>query len=132
LFENCHAPADVTSWIDKIETEKIKTGPFKEVLEAIYHLQKTDIEPPDLSSVRYRLNETLKCDKPISKAELLSWIASLKVLIPGFISLESEKVGVQGHPDELMKAVHSAIQNVPNELQQKYLFAFCSDKDKQA
>jgi hypothetical protein len=129
LFENRCAPADVTNWIDEIEEEKIKTGPFKEVLEAIYHLQKTDIEPPDLSSVRYRLNETLKCDKPISKTELLSWIASLKVLIPGFISLEGEKVGVQGRPDVLMKAVHSAIQNVPNELQQKYLSAFCLERD---
>lgn len=128
LFEKCCTPADVTGWIDKIGNEKIKTGPFKEILEAIYYLQKTDIEPPDLSSVRYRLNQTLKFNKPMSKAELSSWISSLIVLIPGFISLDGEKVGVQGRPEELMKAVHSAIQSVPNELQQKYLSAFCLEK----
>jgi hypothetical protein len=126
LFENCYTPAEVSEWVDEVENERVKTGPFQEVLDTIYHLQKSDREAPDISTVRYLLNQ--KIVKPMSRAELLSLIGSLEVLIPGFISVEGDKVGVQGRPDEVMKAIHSTIQSVPNELHQKYLNAFAPKK----
>ena len=124
LFQSCYTPSEVSDWIDKIERSEIKIGPVKELLEVIYDLQKTDTEPPEIATVRLKLNEKLK--KDYSKKELSSLINSLKVFLPGYVSIEGEKVGVQGRPDKVMEAINKAINCIPNELQQMYLNAFSS------
>ena len=128
LFETCHTPAEVTQWVDGIENESIQIGPIEEVLDTIYHLQQNDREAPDLSGVRLLLNE--KIGKQMSRQELLVLIQSLQVLIPGFLNFDGlNKVGIQGRPEEIMKAIHAAIQEIPNELHQKYLDAFTKKGD---
>lgn len=123
LFETCHTPREVSNWVDAIENEDVKRGPIEEVLEVIYHLQQTDKEAPDISSVRLLLNERLGTQ--MSRQELILLMQSLQVLIRGFLTFDgNSKVGVQGRPEQLMKAIHSQIQDVPNELHQKYLNAF--------
>lgn len=122
LFKTCFTPLEVTAWIDQIQNTEIVIGPVKELLEVIYHLQKTDTEPPELASVRLKLNEKMKNN--YSKADLERLVGSLKVFLPGYISIEGEKVGIQGHPDKIMVAINQAINSVPNELQQMYLKAF--------
>ncbi|MCK4826840.1 ATP-binding protein [bacterium] len=127
LFDTCYAPADVTEWINKIQNEPVKIGPVKELLETIYELQREDTEPPEVATVRMKLNE--KITEKLSKAELKSLIESLKVFVPGFISIEGEKIGIQGRPDKVLEVVNSAINSVPNELQQMYLKAFSVEKN---
>jgi len=126
LFHTCHAPADVAEWINKIQNEPVKVGPVKKLLETIYELQGSDTEPPEVATVRMKLNE--KITENLSKAELKSLIESLKVFVPGFISIEGEKIGIQGRPDKVLEVVNSAINSVPNELQQMYLEAFSVEK----
>ena len=130
LFKTCHTPLEVTAWIDNIQKTEIVIGPVKELLEVIYDLQKTDTEPPELASVRLKLNEKTK--KNYSKADLEKLISSLKVFLPGYVSLDSEKVGIQGRPDKIMEAINKAINSMPNELQQMYLDAFSSSANNQA
>ncbi len=100
----------------------MKIGPVKELLETIYELQREDTEPPEVATVRMKLNE--KITRNFSKTELKSLIESLKVFVPGFISIEGEKIGIQDRPDKVLEVVNSAINIVPNELQQMYLEAF--------
>lgn len=125
MFETCHTPAEVAAWVDKVQEEEIKIGPIREVLEVIYDLQKNDTEPPEISVVRMKLKD--RFDKQVSKIDLKSLIESLKVFVPGFISVEGDKVGIQGHPDKILEVIHSAIVNVPNDLQGLYLTAFSHD-----
>jgi hypothetical protein len=128
LFETCHTPAEVTEWVDKVQEEDVMIGPVKEVLETIYDLQKNDTEAPEIGSIRIKLKEKLA--KSMSKTELKSLIEILKVFIPGFISVEGEQIGVQGHPDKLLEVIYNAIGNVPNELQQMYISAFSPEANK--
>ncbi len=122
LFNTCYAPADVSEWINVIQRDQVKVGPIKEILETIYEFQASDTEPPDFSVVRMKLNE--KLPEKLSRQELISLVESLKVFVPGFISIEGDKVGIQGRPDKVLEVINSAINSVPNELQQMYLEAF--------
>jgi len=130
LLENCYAPADVSQWIDNVQNESIEIGPIRELLETIYELQSQDTEPPEVAGIRQKLNTKLS-GQNISKAKIQSILESLRVFVPGFISVEGEKIGIQGTPDKIMSVVNSAINDVPNELQQLYLDAFSASSDKE-
>lgn len=127
LFQTCHTPAEITEWISEITSSTIYRGPVKEVLDAIYDLQKNDTEAPDISSVRMQLKHD---NIDVSKKELISLVESLRVLMPGYINVEKNRVGVQCHPDKIMKAIYASIQEIPSELQQKYLDAFSSRNEE--
>ncbi len=126
LFENCYAPLDVTLWIDKIQNERVEIGPIKEVLETVYELQLEDTEAPEIAGIRQKLNMKLKANgkQIVSKQKIQAILESLKQFVPGFISVEGERIGLQGKPDKIMSVVYSTINDVPNELQQYYLDAF--------
>jgi hypothetical protein len=130
LFKTCYTPLQVTAWVDRIQKTEIVIGPVKELLEVIYDLQKTDTEPPELALVRFKLNEKTK--KNYSKADIEKLISSLKYFLPGYVSLDSETVGIQGRPDKIMEAINKAINCIPNELQQMYLDAFSSSSKSQS
>jgi hypothetical protein len=129
LFETCYTPIEVTEWIDKIQNEKVKIGPIREVLEIIYDLQRNDTEPPAIATVRMKFNEKSKNGK-ISSPELKSLIESLRVFIPALISLEGDKVGIQGRPDKLMEVIHANIGEMDYGFRELYLSAFSSEKIK--
>lgn len=126
LFTNCYKPVDVEEWINKVQKEEVNRGPVKELLDSIYELQNEDTEPPEFSSVRMKLND--KISKKLSKKEIRSLAESLEVLVPGFINIEGEKIGIQGRPAVIMGGINSAIHNsVPTELQEIYLSAFTTN-----
>jgi len=122
LFTDCFTPTEVTEWIDNIEKQDIKIGPIEEILKIIYDLQCKDTEPPEIATVRMKLNE--KVNKNYSKSEIKMLISSLNTFVPGFVSIEGERVGIQGTPEKVIEAINGAINNVPNELQALYLKAF--------
>ena len=126
LFETCHTPLEVTQWIDEIAGEDVQIGPIKELMEIIYDLQKNDTEPPEIAAVRTILNKSLS--ENYSKGYLKNLIESLNVLIPGFISVEGDKVGIQGHPDKILEVINNATNSTPNEFQQLYLDAYSLNK----
>lgn len=127
LFETAYTPDEVHNWIKGIESGEVKSEPFKELLEVIYSLQKEDIEPPRISVVRYKLNDLLGAEKKISTETVESWITSLTTIIPGYISIEGDVVGVKGRPESIMKVLRAAIEKVPSEFQEKYLSAYMKE-----
>ena len=129
LFKSCYAPADVSQWVDNVKDESIEIGTIRELLETIYELQSQDTEPPEIAGIRQKLKTKLS-GQNISKAKIQSILESLRVFVPGFISVEGEKIGIHGSPDKIMSVVNSAINDVPNELQQLYLDAFSASSDK--
>ncbi|MCK4607767.1 MAG: hypothetical protein KAU35_10765 [candidate division Zixibacteria bacterium] len=96
--------------------------------DVIYELQKNDNEPPEIASVRIRLKD--KYELQLSKAQIESLIKSLQVFIPGFISIEGERLGIQARPDKVLDVINGAINNVPNNFQKMFLEAFSSIKKK--
>ncbi len=128
LLESCYAPSDVSKWIDDIQNESIEIGPIKELLDTIYELQSKDTEPPELAGIRQQLNLKLSGGN-ISKVKIKSIMESLKTLAPGFISVEEERIGIQGTPDKVMTVISGVTNDVPNELQKLYLDAFSLKKN---
>jgi len=122
LFESCRTPKQVSEWIDSIAAENTPLGPVKEILETIYELQQQDTEPPEIASVRIKLNE--KTETPLSRPEIKSLIESLRVFVPGFISIEGERIGIQARPAKVLEVITGAISRVPNAFHQLYLDAF--------
>ncbi len=124
LLGSCHTPREVTDWISAIEREPVNLGPVKEVIEAIYQLQRDDTEAPELASVRIKLNQVI--GTTISKLDLKALIESLRGLAPGFVTVDGERIGVQARPEKVIEVINGAINRVPNEFQNLYLEAFAS------
>ncbi len=122
MFDSCYSPAEVCSWIDCVEGCTVNPGPIKEVLTTIYSLQKDDTEPPELASVRQKLITDYKTT--LSKSDIRSILESLQVFVPGFISIEGEKVGIKARPDRVQDVISSTINNIPSNIQKMYLKAF--------
>ncbi|MHB9011345.1 MAG: ATP-binding protein [Ignavibacteriaceae bacterium] len=121
LFENCYTPTEVGKWIDDIEKLEVERGPLFEVIEIIYELQKTDSEPPEIATIRMKLNE--KLGKNYSKASIIDYVYILKLLIPGFINVENEKVGIHSSPQNIKEAIEKATNSVPVQFQKYYVEA---------
>lgn len=120
LFETCYAPADVSAWIDKLECEDVSHGPYFEIIDVIYDLQKTDSEPPTAGVVRMKLND--KIHSSFSTSQVTSFIETLCGIIPGHIHIDSDKkVSVENSPEVIKKVIGSAIStNVPITMQEIY------------
>ncbi|WP_135612208.1 ATP-binding protein [Methanococcoides sp. AM1] len=118
LFETCHTPAEVSEWINNVESKKVNTGPIKEILDVIYEIQSTDTEPPEIGVVRREVNKLT--GRNISKKELQSIIESLNVFVPGFVEIEGERVGINGHPRKIQTVINHTIGKIPDELRSLY------------
>jgi len=121
LFETCYAPMDVTKWIDELAATNVEKGPINELLDVIYDYQRTDSEPPELASVRVALNT--KMNKNYSKLEIKDLLSSLRILVPNFINMEGDKVGLNQNPKVVKQAIDSATNSVPLDFQQLYIDA---------
>ena len=40
LFQTCRLPEECKKWVDKIEAERTKKQPYKEIIDSIHELQK--------------------------------------------------------------------------------------------
>jgi hypothetical protein len=94
----------------------------KETLETIYELQQKDTEAPEIASVRIKLNE--KIGTPLSRPEIKALIESLRVFVPGFISIDGERICIQARPAKVLEVINGAINQVPSAFNQIYLDAF--------
>jgi hypothetical protein len=128
LLNTCHSPREVSEWIDAVAAQPINLGPVRETIEAIYELQQNDTEAPEIASVRIKLKE--KTGKPISRLELKGLIESLRALVPGFVSVDGERIGIQARPAKVMEVINGAVNQIPNEFHQIYLDAFAGAPKK--
>lgn len=124
LFESCYTPNEVSDWIDNVIHTDIERGPINELLDIIYDLSKNDVEPPEIASIRLRLNE--KLDKKLSKEKIRELMQSLKVFVPEFISIEGDKIGLNSNPELIKQAINEATHRLPTDIQQLYIDALCN------
>lgn len=119
LFNTCYAPMDVKKWINALETEKVETPPYYEIIDLIYQLQTTDNEPPTISVIRHDLNA--KFNKTFSTNDVEGYIRILCGLVPGSISIEGAHVGVQNKPDTIKHRIAQLINtDIPPEAKALY------------
>jgi len=120
LFEACYAPLDVTSWIDKLEIEEVAHGPYFEIIDVIYDLQKTDPEPPTASVVRMKLNN--KINSSFSTSQVTAFIETLCGIVPGHVHIDiDKKVCIENSPEVIKKIIGKAIStDVPVTMQEIY------------
>ncbi|HMO03749.1 MAG TPA: ATP-binding protein [Kiritimatiellia bacterium] len=122
LLESCKTPKQVADWINDIAASQASLGPIKDALETIYEFQLRDTEAPEIASVRIKLNEKVK--PPISRPDLKALIESLRVLAPGYISVDGERIWIQARPAKVLEVINGAINQVPSAFSQMYLDAF--------
>jgi hypothetical protein len=126
LFE-VYAPLDVTKWINEIEERKTLNGPFYEIVEIVYDLQKNDSESPTLSVVRMKYNENKESNKKLSIPDVKKLFDSLCTIVPGFVHIEGDLVSVEATPGTINSAIYKSIDSdVPIDLQKIYIDAFKS------
>ena len=118
LFETCFKPKDVHAWIENLEKQDIEKPPYYELVDTIYELQKTDSEPPEVSSIRIKLNE--KMQTKYSKEKIQNWIKLLSNLVPGIITIEGSYVGAQASAQVIKDRIHKAVADIPLEMKALY------------
>lgn len=120
LFDTCYAPAEVTAWIDKLEKQEVTHGPYFEIIDVIYDLQKTDSEPPSASVVRMKLND--KIGSSFSTSQITSFIEILCGIVPGHVHIDADKkVSIENSPEVIKKVIGRAISTeVPVTMQEIY------------
>ena len=119
LFETCYTPSQVTAWIDELIQEKSDQGPYFDIIEVVYNLQKTDPEPPTIEVVRMKVNEKLKTS--FSTAKIRTYIEALKNIIPGQFHLDDRYVSVDCSPEIIKRHITNAINSeVPAAMRDIY------------
>lgn len=125
LFKNCHTVLETTDWVKRLEEREVRKGPIKELIETVFFLQKSDSEPPELGTVRYKLKEKYPELNNISKDDIRTLVQSLQRLVPGYISLENEIVSIQAKPEKILDSInHVTAHDIAPEFRDAYLKAF--------
>ena len=118
LFETCYKPKDVHEWIENLENQIIETPPYYELVDTIYQLQRTDNEPPEVGTIRMKLNDKLKTR--YSKDQIQNWVKLLSNLVPGIVTIEGTIVGVQASADVIKTRIRKAVADIPLEIKPLY------------
>lgn len=128
LLQTCHTSQQVALWIDTVAEENLHLGPVRETLESIYEHQLKDTEAPEIASVRIKLNE--KTGTPLSRLEVKNLIESIRAFVPGFISIDGERICIQVRPAKILDVIYGAINRVPPAFHLLYLDAFAQQSKK--
>lgn len=120
LFDTCYAPFEVSQWVDRLENEVVISPPYYEIIEVIYELQKEDNEPPEVAIIRHKLKE--KLNMPFSTSQVASYIDTLKKIVPGYVSVEDKKIGVQAAPEVVKNVISKTINSaeIPSDIKIMY------------
>lgn len=109
LFETCYTPADVTAWIDSWIKEPSEQGPYFDMVDIVYSLQKEDREPPTVEVVRFKINEKLKANYPTAKIKI--YAEALKNMIPGQFHYDGKYISVDCSPQIIKQHIANAINS---------------------
>ena len=121
FFENCHTVIETSDWIKSIKERQVDIGPIKELLEAVFELNKSDTEPAHLSAIRYSKPEL----KNHSIDKLKSLVESLERIVPGYISLTNDVVSLQAPPAKIINTINQIFaMDIPLEFREIYFKAF--------
>jgi hypothetical protein len=124
FFQNCHTVNETSAWIGKIRKKEVNRGPIKELVHAVFDLNKSDREPATLTALRQFRSEL----KPYSVKELRTMVESLQKLVPGYLSIQKEVVSINAKPEKILAVLNSVVTtDVPAEFLDIYMKAFKID-----
>ncbi len=109
LFESCYAPADTKAWIDKWIAEEPDKGPYFDMVDVVYTLQKEDKETPTIEVVRLKINEKLKTSYPTAKIK--TYADALKNMVPGQFHYDGKYVSVDCSPEVMKRHITNSINS---------------------
>ncbi len=115
MLEKCITPEESKAWIDKLADEKVKKVPHKDILEAIWDLQKErSDEAVEYSGLAVALQKGTK-QLNIPKAELSEICIALSRMAPEMISARKGSVELRQRPDKIMAVISSVIPEYEEE-----------------
>jgi hypothetical protein len=108
LFESCRAPHEARAWIRDVLMAPANEGPIKDILEAIWALQKDSPDPIKFAAVRMQ-TESLKRYR---ERELVEWMASVRRLAGGLVTIAGDVVSLEAPPDRILRELRAATSQV--------------------
>lgn len=101
LFETCCSPSESRKWITDFVNESVPVPPIPEILHAIYEMQSSTKESVQIADIKWQ-SEKLK---KLEKKEIQAWLQSIAALVPEYISVHSDIVELQMHPDRVLSEI---------------------------
>jgi len=126
LFENCHTVLETSKWIEDLKDSSVEQGPIKEILDVAYDLIRNDNEKPNVSAIRMSLKSQHPHLANITSTQIRTYVQSLKIIVPNYISFENDEVSLQNTPAIIMNQIHqvSSDSSIPFEFREIFLEAF--------
>jgi len=126
FLENCHTVIETEAWINRLETESVERGPIKEILEVAHELTRSDLDVPNVTSIRMQLGFEYPKFKKITPERIKDILHSLGTLVPGYVSLNGERFSINNTPEVIMKELNriSSDSNIPIEYYKIYKESF--------
>ncbi|MFZ2147902.1 MAG: ATP-binding protein [Sedimentisphaerales bacterium] len=115
LFKSCITPKQSKTWVDKLAAETPETWPYREILDAIWHLAN---ECPD-EAVEYSAvtTELRHCDPPvrISKNDLKDCCKAMQFMARGVVFARDNTVEIDRRPDLILDDIRAAVGEYSEE-----------------
>ncbi|HEX9601463.1 MAG TPA: ATP-binding protein [Mariniflexile sp.] len=126
LFEECHTVIETSKWINALDDMVVEKGPFREILEVAHNLTKKDLAIPNVTSIRLKLGEMNEQYNDISPERIKSLLHTLKIMAPGYVSVQGDNFSISSTPEIILKEINRASgdDTLPLEFRQQYLKAF--------
>jgi hypothetical protein len=103
LFESAHMPDEVRTWIDEVWTEPEPIRPFREILDALYHLQLSYPDAVTVPSLNIQLTQTKGLR--LRELELTEYLQALATQAPSMLDVSANDVRLNVSPDRLMQEI---------------------------
>jgi hypothetical protein len=116
LFETCSLPEEAKAWVDKLEAEKMKIPPYKELLDVI---SKEQSAMPQQAVEYGHVQTRLRLEKNIilEKEEITDLCKSLSKMVPSYVFARNNTVEITQRPDKILEAIRSIIREYPEKEQ---------------
>lgn len=109
LFETCYTPAECEAWISAWIQEETDQGPYFEIVDVVYSLQKNDREMPTVEVVRLKVNE--KLNTSYLTAKIKTYAEALKNMVPGQFHYDGKYISVDCSPEVMKRHITNAINS---------------------
>lgn len=113
MLLSCTTPEESKAWIDKLASEQVPKTPYRQILDAIWDLQKErsdeSVEYSGLAVALQKGSQSLK----MPKSELHEICVALSRMAPEMISARKSSVELSQKPDRVMSLIGSVIEEYP-------------------
>lgn len=125
LFETCYTPAECEAWVSTWIQEETDQGPYFDIVDVVYSLQKDDRETPTVEVARLKVNEKLNAS--YSTAKIKTYAEALKNMVPGQFHYDGKYISVDCSPEVMKRHITNAINSdIPVAMRDIYSAMFAT------